>query len=182
LNGVQLGQSAANTTNITGVVRRVKFNASAAFSASWAGAIIGASSHTTINSRTCIRISECDFSAVNGNPVQIGAGNLANVIVDRCGPPRTATATAYQMLQTDELIGVTDTSAPRTITLPAISVTPAGKIYAIVDESNAAGTNNITISRAGSDTFRDASTSKVINTNGGDFKCYSSGTVWIPAP
>lgn len=182
VNITQLGQSAANTTNITGLVRRAKFNASAAFSASWAGAIIGASSRTTINSRTCIRISECDFSAVNGNPVQIGAGNLANVIIDRCGPPRTATATAYQMIQTDELIGVTDTSAPRTITLPAISVAPAGKIYVIVDESNAAGTNNITISRAGTDTFRDASTSKVINTNGGDFKCYSSGTVWIPAP
>lgn len=174
------GQSSANTTNIAGHIRKSKFNASAGFSSSWTGVNVGASSHTTINSRTCLRISDCDFSAVNGNPITIGAGNLSNVIVERCGPPRTATAASYTALQTDDVIGVTDTSLARTITLPPISSMPAGKILVVQDESNAAGTNNITISRAGSDTFRDASTSKAITTNGGTFKCYSSGSVWVP--
>lgn len=181
LNGAQLGQSAANTTNITGTVRRIKFSTPAAFASSWLGVVIGASSHTTINARTGIRITECDMSTVNGNPVSIGAGNLGNVFIDRCDRARTATAISATAIQTDEIIGVTDTSALRTITLPAISSMPAGKMLTVADESNAAGTNNITISRAGADTFLGGATTKVINTNGGIFRCYSTGSIWVPA-
>jgi hypothetical protein len=180
INGAVLGQSSANTTNITGTVRRLKFSTAAAFSGSWQGVIVGASSHTTINARTGIRITECDMSAVSGNPVAIGAGNLSNVFINMCAQARTTVAAStYTALNTDELIVVNFAGAV-TITLPAISAAAAGKILVVQDESNVAGTNNITISRAGSDTFLGGGTTKVINTNGGTFKCYSSGSVWVP--
>ena len=40
-------------------------------------------------------------------------------------------------------------------------------------------TNNITIQRAGSDTFLGGSTSIAINSNGGVKRIYSNGTNWI---
>lgn len=180
ITGAVLGQSSANTTNINGTVQRVKFNAAAGFSASWTGVNVGNSTHTTINSRTGIRVTDCDLSAVNGNPVTIGAGNLGNVFIERCGPPRTTVAAAtYTALQTDELIAVNFAGAV-TITLPPISSMPAGKVIVVQDESNNASTNNITVSRAGADTFLGGGTTKVISTNGGTAKQYSSSSVWVP--
>lgn len=88
---------------------------------------------------------------------------------------RSAQAGNYTILITDPTyIGVTSTAAPRTITLPAASAVPAGKTFTVKDESGAAVTNNITVSRAGSDTI-DGATTKVINTNYGGVTLYSDG-------
>jgi len=78
-------------------------------------------------------------------------------------------------------IAVTSTASVRTITLPALGQTPIGPENQrwVVDESNAAGTNNITLTCAGSDTFTDSTTSKAITTNGGVLKFYSNGTKWV---
>lgn len=177
----QAGQSSANTTNIGGLIRRGKFNASAGFSSSWTGVVVGSSTHTTIAARTALRLEECDFSAVNGNPISIGSGNLTNVVIDRCGPPRTPVSASYTVLQTDETVAYTSTSSAYTATLPPTASAAAGKIIVFVDESNAAATHNITIACAGADTFLGGGTTKTISANGGDFKCYSNGTVWVPA-
>ena len=80
---------------------------------------------------------------------------------------------------THDLIGITSTAAARTITLQAITATSKGKIITVIDESNAAATNNITVTCAGADTFLGAATTKVINTNGGVLRFYSNGTNWV---
>jgi hypothetical protein len=71
-------------------------------------------------------------------------------------------------------IGVNTVSAPTTVTLPAANAVPAGYIFVINDENGVAGTNAITISRAGSDTI-EGSTTKTINTALGSLRLYSNG-------
>lgn len=74
------------------------------------------------------------------------------------------------------IIRVTSTAAPRTLTLPAANLT--GQFLIVVDESGGAGTNAITIQRAGSDTVN-GGTNVVINANYGWCLLYSSGGgVW----
>lgn len=53
-----------------------------------------------------------------------------------------------------------------------------GLTYIIKDTSGAASTNNITINRAGSDTFEGGGTTKVINTNFGFAKLNCKTAVW----
>ncbi len=61
------------------------------------------------------------------------------------------------------------------ITLPAASAVPANDVWFVFkDESGAAGTNTITISRAGADTI-DGATSATITTNYGKIGLYSDG-------
>lgn len=94
---------------------------------------------------------------------------------------RRAVAANTTITLQDEYIGVTDTTAARTITLLAASTAGSGAVYSVKDESGAAATNNITLARAGSDLIEGA-TSKVINTNYGSAKLMSTGTAWVVLP
>lgn len=82
---------------------------------------------------------------------------------------RTATAASYSVLITDYYVGVTDTSAPRTISLPSVGVT-AGQIFVIKDESGASATNNITVDVTGGVKTIDGAASLTIN---GDYDAYN---------
>jgi len=88
------------------------------------------------------------------------------------------TATNYTALATDVIIEVTNTSAARTITLPAPSAAPStsnvGKFYIIKDTSGGAGTNIITITPASGTIDGSANTS--IQTNYGALQVFSDGT------
>lgn len=88
-----------------------------------------------------------------------------------------ATAVNYTILALDDVIGVTDTTAPRTITLPAIANVQVGRKFEIKDISGAAGTNNITVDANGSETI-DGSLTSVINNNYGSLVIMNNGTSW----
>lgn len=60
----------------------------------------------------------------------------------------------------------TTLTAGRTVTLPVISQCFEGQQFQVVDASNAAGTYNITVQRAGADTFLGAGTNKKLASNG----------------
>lgn len=86
----------------------------------------------------------------------------------------TNTAISYTVLVSDELVAVTDTSAARTITLPALAdcwnaLNSTGYEFIIKDLGGLAGTNNITIQTAGLYEYIDAvgTTTTLINTNYG---------------
>lgn len=89
---------------------------------------------------------------------------------------RVATAVSYAVLVSNYLIGVTNTAAARTITLPAPMATGmvAGQQFVIKDESLAAGTNNITI--VATSATIDGQASVLISINGGSITVYSDGT------
>lgn len=88
---------------------------------------------------------------------------------------RTATAIDYVVLAGDDIIGVTNTSVARAITLCAANAVPAGYLLTIKDESGGANSNNITVSRAGSDTI-DGATTATITSNYGIIRLYSDGS------
>ena len=107
-----------------------------------------------------------------------GTGGNLGTLKAEVAFSRFATAISYTILLTDVgfgwVIGVTDTAAARTITLPLANAVPAGWQVTVKDESGGALTNNITIARAGADTI-DGATSNVINLNYGSRTIYSDG-------
>lgn len=85
------------------------------------------------------------------------------------------TATDYNVLGTNSQIIVTDTSAPRTVTLQ--NSTTTGRRIGIMDGSLAAGTNNITID--GNGKLINGSATAVINVNGGAMTLMYDGTNYL---
>lgn len=120
-------------------------------------------------------IESFDNSQVGGlekfGALDTGDATVGGFIVGRTGVISNFTAIS------EVIIGVTDTSAARTITL-ATSATEDGKLIIIKDESGAAGTNNITIQGEGGETIDGAAT-KTINTNYGVLRVFSNGTNWF---
>ena len=94
----------------------------------------------------------------------------------------TATATDYAALETDFIIGVTDTSAARDVTLPNANTLPSGFVFAVVDQSGAAETNNITIKAVGSTINGVAGATGIpITDNYGGFFIYGDGANYFIA-
>jgi hypothetical protein len=82
-------------------------------------------------------------------------------------------------LTTDYITAFTSTAAARNYQLLAASAVTTNQVFCVIDESDAAATNNITITRAGSDVFIDGgTTTKVITTNSGSLCFYSTGSAW----
>lgn len=88
---------------------------------------------------------------------------------------RTGAGGNYTILTTDHIVGVTDTSTPKTINLPAAGRV-AGMSFIIADESGGAGTNNITVSGNGANI--DGAATHVISTNYGKVQVYWTGSQW----
>jgi len=116
-----------------------------------------------------------DISAGTTNyAIQTGAGRVSfgdQVEVNR-------TSTAVNVNSSDEtIIGVTDTSAARTVTLDSDDVID-GRIIIVKDESGGAATNNITLATEGAETI-DGQSTLAINANYGTLRVYSDGTNWF---
>jgi hypothetical protein len=77
---------------------------------------------------------------------------------------RTPTAINYIVLITDYYIGVTDTTVPRTVSLPNVGVT-AGQIFTVKDESGTCAANNITVDVNGGVKTIDGAANVAINGN-----------------
>lgn len=89
---------------------------------------------------------------------------------------RTTTAAAMQTSD-DLLVAVTDTSAPRTITLATADVED-GRVIIVKDESGGAAANNITVATQGAETIDGAAT-QTISANYGALRIYSDGSNWF---
>jgi len=110
---------------------------------------------------------------VSGTSLTLGASSFVTLgRALRIIRETTAVSMNAQLLSS-MYIGVTDTSAPRTITLPNNG--NSGQIYIIKDESGGAGSNNITVTSTGSATI-DGAASVTINTNYGVVRVISGGT------
>jgi hypothetical protein len=90
---------------------------------------------------------------------------------------RTAVKTNYTLTDADYYIGVTDTSAPRTLTLPAASGRE-GRLYVVKDESGGAGNHPITVQVEAGGTI-DGAKAKTIGANYGLMRVTSSGKDWF---
>lgn len=112
-----------------------------------------------------------------------GAVSLrALVAADLPAHPSAFTTTAksanYTATTTDNYIGYTSTSSAWTVSLPQASTCPAGQIIVIKDESNAAGTNNITITPFSGDTIDNGLTTYAITANSGVLRLVQRNSAW----
>ena len=121
-------------------------------------------------------------SMILGNGVNVGIGTSAPKaklhVVGGQIVNRVTTATNYTVLVTDYIIGVTSTSAVRTITLPAATSDNTGQVYIVKDESGGAATNNISVVVNGGGLIDDTSTA-VLTQNYEARQFYSSGAQWF---
>jgi len=126
-----------------------------------------------------VPLSEVSFPAL-----PLGAGSLIDALNRLSSGRFRRTGTATDLQSTNEtVIGVTDTSVPRTVTISSADITKEGRFIFVKDESNGAGTNNITIDTEGAETI-DGVPSTVINTDLGSKVMYSDGSnlFLLPAP
>jgi len=128
-----------------------------------------------IGASTSPKIRVNTLTAGAGITVTNGAGTITIASAGSI-PAYTATAISYQVLITDNTIGVTSTAAARTITMPNSGMTD-GQIWTIKDESGAAATNNITISGNGANI--DGAATFVINNNFGAVNIYWNGSAFF---
>lgn len=138
---INIGAGSSITTNIAFIgsasypaTNNAMFADNAAFSGNW-----------------FINQSSSYPSTFGGNVTILGT-LTASSIVGAIDIDTVGTAVNYTALVTDTYVGVTDTSAARTITIPLASSVIDGHIYYVKDESGGAGTNNITVLMSGSDT------------------------------
>lgn len=128
---------------------------------------------------TSNRLSITNGNGVSGNPTfDVDANYVGQSTITTTGTVTTGTWNApiqyktvtktadYTMVAGDCWIAITNTLAPRTITLPSASAVGAGYIVFVSDETGAAAANNITVTRAGGDNI-DGGTTSVIATGYG---------------
>lgn len=92
---------------------------------------------------------------------------------------RTATAVSYVVLLDDEIIGITNTAAPRTMTLPTVASAGVGKIYTFKDESGTASAVNFVRLDPNGAELIDGVANVDITVPYGAARVYCSGAAWF---
>lgn len=87
-------------------------------------------------------------------------------------------ATSTTLTAADFYLGITDTTAARTVNLPPLKSVPLEQFYIVKDESGNAVVNNITIDGNGTEPI-DGALTKVINNNYGAVGILRSATAWF---
>jgi len=130
-------------------------------------------------SRTSAKTLKTDGSLVVTNKLGVGTSDPSSTlhVKDSQSVQRTSVQTDYTLTDTDHYVGVTDTAAPRTVTLPA-SAGRDGRQYIIKDESGGAGTRPITFKAQMRETI-DGSKTMAISTNYGVLRLISNGKNWF---
>jgi len=121
-----------------------------------------------------------DQATAGAIAIETGDGECA--LVGGFSIKRRATAVDTTTTINDQLIGVTDTSVLRTITLGSACVaavaTGSSRVQTVKDESGVAATNTIVVATEGAETIDGAAT-YVIFQNYGSADFYSDGTNWF---
>jgi hypothetical protein len=121
------------------------------------------------------------ISSITGTNGVVVSPTTGNVVVSLGGLFKytyRATATNTTMLPTEALIGVTDTSVVRTISLPdpTISTVLVGQVFIINDESLHCSVNNISINVLNAACLLDGVATQVLDVDGESMSIYFNGT------
>lgn len=141
--------------------------------------------HRIINANSCVVDSaliisdgtsrdklKCGGPATHDGDFSINAGNLS--VDGSLQAKRTFSATSGVIPFDSFVHGITDTSVPRTVTIPSTKAI-AGHFFIVKDESGGAGVNNITIDTQDGKTI-DGLASIPITANHGAGRFYSDGS------
>jgi hypothetical protein len=129
--------------------------------------------------RSAAKTLKTDGALVVADKVGIGTADPVSTLYvgGSQSVQRTAVAADYAVSDRDYYIGVTDTAARRTITLPT-ACERAGRVYVIKDESGGAATQPITVKAKAGETIDGAGT-LTITANYGVVRVISSGKSWF---
>lgn len=78
----------------------------------------------------------------------------------------------------DFYLGITDTTAPRTVNLPPLQSVPLNQLYIVKDETGNAAVNNIALDGDGAETI-DGALTRIINNNYGAVAIIRGATAWF---
>jgi len=144
--------------------------------------IVNASNQPEISSTGEIRLQDVRLAvavsdAASGfTALPLGANSIIDALNRLSSGRFRRSGTAVDLQSTNEtVIGVTDTSVPRLVTISSVDIAKEGRFIYVKDESGGAGTNSITIATEGAQTI-DGSATKIINTNFGSKLMYSDGS------
>ena len=147
--------------------------------------LVGVDNIDVVQSQILLKNSEVDiagtsnfndlFATFNATATTLTGGIVVGASVTL--KLNTSAANTDTSTMASFVIGITDTSVARTVTLQTAD-TVAGREYIIKDQSGAAATNNITIATQAAQTIDGAST-LVISANYGVAKVYCDGTNWF---
>ncbi len=104
---------------------------------------------------------------------------MGNAIWDSVGgysAKRTATAISYAAATDDYIIGVTNTAATRTITLPTSQVSISGRVYIVSDESGNADAFPIQLVGQGGELIDGEAVQEIRGYE--SISVYATGTAW----
>jgi hypothetical protein len=110
-------------------------------------------------------------------------GQLAQLDFESHSPlswRRETTAVSFTFSGRQIIVGVTDTSAVRTVTLATALLLdgPDARLIIVKDEGGQAATNTLTVATEGSETI-DGSATATITSNYGAVRLYSDGSNWF---
>lgn len=116
-----------------------------------------------------------DFATIIGHRVPINHDFLG--LPTAASTPSIVTASTYTVGASDVYVRVDTTSNAIALTLPAASTRYA---FFLKDVGGVLETNNLTLTRAGSEKIENLSSNKILSTNYGGWLIWSDGTdVWI---
>lgn len=169
LDSSTLSQSASGLKVATGGITNNEVSASAGITVSKLAAL-------TV-SRAAVTDGSGKLAAATTTATEIGYVNgVTSAIQTQLDAKLCATsvvAVSSDVTLTNKAIHFVDTSAARSLTLPAPS---AGMFIVIKDKTGSAGTNNITLVRAGAQNIETVAASYVLETNLGSWTVVSDGT------
>jgi len=150
--------------------------------------IVNASSQPEISSSGELRLQDVRLAvalsdATSGfTALPLGANSILDALNRLSSGRFRRSGTALDLQSTNEtVIGVTDTSVPRTVTISSVDIAKDGRFIFVKDESGGAGTNNITIATEGAQTIDGAPTA-LINTDSGSRLMYADGSNLFSLP
>lgn len=129
--------------------------------------------------RTSAKTLKTDGSLIVTNQLGVGTSDPSSAlhVNGSQSVQRTPVQTDYTLTDTDHYVGISDTAALRTVTLPA-AAGREGRQYIIKDESGGAGIRPITVKAQTGETI-DGSRTMAISTNYGVLRLISSGKNWF---
>ena len=134
-----------------------------------AGGIFTEASTTQAYTTSSINIGS---TATPANPLSVvGNSQLAGGIIHK----RVLKTGDYTITIADYFVGVNSSGGVVALTLPSANATTSGQTWIIKDEGGAAHTNNVTVSRAGSDTI-DGQNTIVLESPYASIQLYCNGT------
>lgn len=140
---------------------------------------IAGTSHANVTS-TGLRVGDSTTATakldVQGSAVLGTTTSAHQIIGSQRWTVRSLSANLVVDTTTTDMIILVDTSAARSITLPSAT---SGRILIIKDKTGSASTNNITITRAGSESIEGVAANYVFATDWGYLTLVCDGTNWF---